>query len=106
MDIPLTNLRRIRVQSLIAEILQIVGKHMSDEDRRRNAMRDLTYELFEAMEKAGVQIVTDETRREAGLPPRGPEGWTYEELVALEAHWLEVLRAPMAPTIVQPGMLK
>ena len=95
MDIPFPNLRRIRAQSLVAQILQIVGKHMSDEDRRRKAMRDLTYELFEAMEKAGVQIVTDETRREAGLPPRGPEGWTIEELCALEERRLEALGAPI-----------
>ncbi len=92
--------RRLRAQSMTAAIMHIVGRYISDEDQRRNAMRDLSYELFDHMWKEGVEIVTDEDRRMAGLPPRGPDGWTLEELVILEQRRLEIMRAPMPPVVI------
>jgi hypothetical protein len=41
-----------------------------------------------------VEVVTDYTRQEAGLPPRDGKGWTMEELVALERKRLELMSAP------------
>lgn len=92
--------RRIRSQALLAEILHIVDKHLSDDDRRRNAMRELHYELFDKFMEKGVEIVTDEDRRAVGLPERGPDGWTMEELVVLEQKRIEAMRAPIS--VVMP----
>lgn len=91
--------RRKRAQALQAAILQIVGKHLSDEDYRRNAMRALSYELFDKLYQEGVEIITDADRAEAGLPPRGPEGWTMEELLVLEERRLESMRCPVIVTV-------
>lgn len=87
--------RRLRLQPLLHEILQIVEKHLSDEDMRRNAMREIHCDLFDKFHEQGVEIITDYTRQEAGLPPRGPDGWTTEELIALEQRRLELMRRPM-----------
>jgi hypothetical protein len=91
--------RRFRIQPLLHEILQIVGKHLSDEDMRRNAMRELHNELFDKFYEQGVEIVTDYTRAEMGLPARGKGGWTTEELIALEQRRLDLMRAPLTMTI-------
>lgn len=94
--------RRIRSQMLLSEILHIVGKYISDDDRRRNAERELAYELGDKLFERGVEIITDEDRRVAGLLPRGPEGWTMAELAALEAKRLELIYAPMPPMVFPP----
>ena len=67
----------------------------------RDLMRDLHYELLEAMERHGAEIVSDFDRQEFGLPPRGPDGWTMEEIVALEQRRMEMLTRPIPPMIIQ-----
>lgn len=94
--------RRLRIQPLLHQILQIVGKHLSDEDMRRNALRELHNELFDKLYEEGVEIVTDHTRAEIGLPPRGPEGWTAEELIALEQRRMELMTKPLQMVIPSP----
>lgn len=89
------DMRRLRIQPLLHEILQIVSKHLSDEDHRRNAMRDLHNELFDKLYEQGVEIMSDHTRAAAGLPPRGRDGWTQEELLALEQKRLEAITRPL-----------
>jgi len=87
--------RRLRIQPLLHEILNIVSKHLSDEDYRRDALREIHYELFDKLHEQGVEIVSDHTRAEVGLPPRGPDGWTNEELIALEQKRLEMITRPI-----------
>lgn len=90
--------RRLRAMALTAQIMQIVGKYVP-RDRERDCMRDLTYELQEAMEKHGAEIVSDFDRQQCGLSPRGPDGWTMEEIIALEKRHLELMFSPL-PTII------
>jgi hypothetical protein len=90
--------RRMRAMALTAQIMQIVGKYV-DRDRERDCMRDLSYELQEAMEKVGAEIVSDFDRKQYGLSPRGPDGWTMEEIIELEKRRLEMMYAPMQPMI-------
>jgi hypothetical protein len=90
--------RRMRAMALTAQIMQIVGKYV-DRDRERDCMRDLSYELQEAMEKVGAEIVSDFDRQQYGLSPRGPDGWTMEEIIELEKRRLEMMYAPMPPMI-------
>lgn len=47
----------------------------------------------------GIEILTDHDREQAGLPPRGPEGWTTDELIALEKMRLDVLMKPISMVI-------
>lgn len=78
-------------------IMQAIGKHIPDDgSSHKYAMHD----LIEALDKAGVDIITAENRVNAGLPPRGPKGWTDHELRILEAKRVEALLAPMPPMLV------
>jgi hypothetical protein len=97
--IPRIDKRRLRAQALVHRILQIVSKHLSDEDYRRNALREINYDLMELCMKEGVEIITDYTRTDMGLPQRGPDGWTMEEIIALEQRRLELMYAPLTMTI-------
>lgn len=92
--------RRLRSQSLLSHILHIVGMHLNGEDNRRNALRDIAYELDEKFRAEGVEIITDATRSEAGLPPRGPDGWTLEELQILERRRIEAMYSTVPPVII------
>lgn len=81
-------------------IMQAIGKHIPDDgSSRKYAM----YDLIEALDKAGVDIITAEHRTAAGLPPRGPKGWTDHELRILEAKRMELLLSPMPPLILSAG---
>ena len=88
------NIRALRAQSVVSGIMEIVGRHAPGADKY-----SIYRELVESFEKQGVEIVTDHTRQEAGLPPRGPLGWTAAELVALEQARLEALLRPLAVTV-------
>jgi hypothetical protein len=91
--------RRLRAMALTAQIMQIVGKYVP-RDRERDCMRDLSYELQEAMEKVGAEIVSDLDRQQYGLPPRGPDGWTMEEIIELEKRRLEIMFATKPPVVL------
>jgi predicted subunit of tRNA(5-methylaminomethyl-2-thiouridylate) methyltransferase len=93
--------RRMRIQPLLHQILHIVSNHLSDDDYRRNAIRELHNELFDKLHEEGVEIVTDHTRAAMGLPPRGPDGWTAEEIMALEKRRLELMLAPIPPIVLR-----
>jgi hypothetical protein len=94
------DLRRLRIQPLVHLIMHAVAKHIGEEGRRRNAMRAIYEEVFDLLHKEGVEILTDHMRAEMGLPPRGPDGWTIEEIVALERLRLELLTRPLPPVII------
>lgn len=92
--------RRMRAMALTSQIMHIIGKYVP-RDVERDAMRDLHYELQDALEKAGAEIISDYDRQQCGLSPRGPDGWTMEEIVALEKRRLELMYAPMPPVFIQ-----
>jgi len=91
--------RYLFASKFVGDILHIVGKHLSDEDRQNEAMREIARELGDHAYKNGVYILTDADRAEAGLPPRGLTGWTKAELWALENRRLEVMLNPTPPMI-------
>jgi hypothetical protein len=62
-------------------------------------MREINYDLMELCMKEGVEILTDYTRTEIGLPQRGPDGWTMEEIIALEKCRLDMMYAPLTMTV-------
>ncbi len=96
------DMRRLRSQVLMHHILHIVEKHLSDEDNRRNAMRDIAHDLDEKFRSEGIEIITDATRAEAGLPLRGKDGWTLPELQALEQRRLESMYGTAPPMFIVP----
>lgn len=87
------NMRRQRANAIVHLVLGIVREQRDrhGDDWERYAAR----ELFEQITTEGMEIVTDACRAAAGLSPRGPLGWTAEELAVLEATRLDALLRPI-----------
>lgn len=86
------DLRKVRADQAVTSILHYILDRYVPSACREDAHRDLYQKFMEA----GAEILTDAHRQEAGLPPRGPDGWTLEEIIALEKHRLEMLTKPLA----------
>ena len=91
------NLRQRRAYGLAHELMNRIMKaspylHYQADGREQCAIHDA---ITGFLAEVGAEIVTDHDRSEAGLPPRGPDGWTVEELIALERRRIEVLLAPI-----------
>lgn len=92
------DLRRQRATALTAAVLHELDRHTPDDVRE-----DVHNALMRVFTQEGVDILTDYTRAEVGLPPRGPDGWTVEEMVALERARLEVIARPLVmPRFLEP----
>lgn len=90
-EIMRNDLRRMRVQPLVYAILEAVRPYLADSRDERYVHDDLA----KLLQEAGAEIITDQMRADLNLPPRGPDGWTNEEIIALERRRLEVMMAPM-----------
>ena len=55
--------------------------------------------ILGALHNAGVDVISDDEREHYGLPPRGPEGWTKQELAALEMLTLQAILTPVPPVL-------
>lgn len=83
------NIRRIKSQQIAHFMMHELRDFIPDDCYQKAADR-----LYKLLHDAGAEIVTDQTRAEYGLPARGPDGWTMEELHALELRKLELLTKP------------
>ncbi len=90
------DLRRRRATALTAAVLGEMRRQGVDLHDDYRGIHDALMNVFT---QEGVEVVTDYTRAEAGLPPRGPDGWTLEEMAALERARLEAITAPIRFTV-------
>lgn len=91
------NLRHRRAMSLTSAVLKEIEPFLDYEYRRR----DIYDAIFHLFSQEGVDVLTDYDRQQHGLPPRGPDGWTVEEMMALEQRRLELLTNPPAPVFIR-----
>jgi hypothetical protein len=89
------DLRRRRAEVLCHGVMQAIDPYL-DRDASR---RDIYEALMKLFHQEGVEVLSDYDRQQYGLPPRGPDGWTVEEIVALEEKRLEMLRRPLTMTV-------
>lgn len=92
------DLRMRRAQSMLHAVLQRVEPYL-DPELGNSAPRDVYEALIKLFHDEGFDVITDAMRAEAGLPPRGPDGWTMEEMVAIEKHRLATMFAPIYGTL-------
>lgn len=85
--------RRLRAEVLVHDVLQKLRPYIAE-----GSEREVYYALLESFCQQGVEVLTDHVRHELGLRPRGPDGWTADEIMALEQHRLHRLLAPIAVT--------
>ncbi|MBA8904842.1 hypothetical protein [Aminobacter ciceronei] len=93
------NFRRRRADVLVAAIMDKVG-HLVDDKREFCGL------LRELLADAGIEVLSDFNRMELGLPPRGEDGWTAQEIVAMERLRLEIMLRPITMTIPSADLLK
>ena len=91
------NIRQRRATDLAHLVMRRLEPHLQ-EDR----YRDVIEALLDLFMQEGVEVVTDRDREHHGLPPRGPEGWTTSELVALEHARLALMMRPIVMPIIGP----
>ncbi len=89
--------RRHRARSITAMILQVLEKHLRH-DADLQAIHD---DLVKQLHDAGAEIVSDLDRAQHGLPPRGPDGWTGDELRELEQARLTAMLRPANPVFLK-----
>jgi hypothetical protein len=92
------NLRRRRADALVAAVMKEIRYHLVDRDAEAEVARALRHVFYQE----GIEILSDYTRAEIGLPPRGPDGWTLEEMHALERARLDAIMRPSQMVIPAP----
>jgi hypothetical protein len=89
-DIVAPDMRRRRASQITALVMNALHDHLA-----QNSLRDAHEALFKLFWESGFDAVTDEDRKNAGLPDRGDLGWTDRELHAMEAARLAMLLKPI-----------
>ncbi|TGP93814.1 MULTISPECIES: hypothetical protein [unclassified Mesorhizobium] len=62
-----------------------------------NCQHEAFDRMLNVFHQHGVEIITDRDRRDMGLPPRGPDGWTAEEIFVLEQLRLDAMMNVIVP---------
>lgn len=101
------NRRELRARSVVCEVMRIINPYLDELDARRDSdahedgvdtpprpHREVADALMKAMMAVDVEFITDYDRAQAGLPARGPDGWTLEEYVALEKARIDAILRP------------
>jgi hypothetical protein len=93
------DVRSRRAVALTTAVLERLGPRIdatNPDDLPHDITRLVHDAMFEVMSEQGVEVLTDYDRKQLGLPPRGPDGWTVEEIMALEQSRLELLTQPFS----------
>lgn len=94
-EMPRIDLRRARANSLASAIFLKMQPYLRTEGPdERHVLRDAFDELFKLLYEEGVEVFTDFDRAKLGLSPRGFDGWTAEEIIALERARIEAFQNP------------
>jgi hypothetical protein len=93
------NLREMRADRLTAAVMHAIHDHLC-EHCNLDVRRAVAHALFDLFHDNGYDVVSDEDRRAAGLPERGPKGWTPEELRILESKRILALLGPVKHVIL------
>lgn len=101
MKMPMMDRRRIRADQILAAVLHAIEPFVKDGE-----MNDAARSLTALLRTEGAEIVTDAMRADAGLPPRGPDGWTADELRAVEAHRLSLMLQPLQQARIDEALRK
>ena len=101
---PLSDMRMNRARQiafLVMGLLQPFFDEAAPYIETRKMRNDIFDKLLKELHDMGAYILTDEARAQCGLPGRNVEGWTAEELIALERKALEIMNRPIQ-AIVPP----
>lgn len=83
------NYRERKAERAAGYVMTLIGAHLTREDYKR-----FTRVLYDAFVTHGVEMISDYTRQELQMPPRGPDGWTREEIILYEGRLKGLLLEP------------
>ncbi len=89
--------RMLRAQVLTAQVMRLADPYLCTHEGGNH--RCFYDELMKLFWNGGFDILTDADRAEAGLPIRGRNGWTVDELRELERYRLEAMMRPLTVTV-------
>ncbi len=89
------DLRRRRAEVFVHHALQCIKPHLRDDAD----MQKIFYDIFDAAYEAGAEILFDAERARLGLSPRGPDGWTDDEIRAYDSRFLLEMLKPISVTL-------
>ena len=94
MQIRRQDLRARRAMSLASAVMDKISHLICDcgEEPLRRVAHDAILDIFF---QEGVEVLTDYDREQMGLQPRSPDGWTIDEIIALEKRRLEIMTRPL-----------
>lgn len=98
------NIRQARAQALAHAIfreIQAPLRELRDTGDDR-AIDDVMRCIERFLRDEGVEVLSDMDRQALDLPARGPDGWTPDEVIAMEARRLEILNKPLTMTVWPP----
>jgi hypothetical protein len=98
------NARYMRAQQMTAHVMHAIGKYITDEEN--DHYREAARALLDLFYDNGVDVITDQMRADAGLPPRGEKGWTEQELHVMEMRRIEAMLKPMQQVFVMVDGVK
>jgi hypothetical protein len=94
------DMRRMRAQQVLGYVMEALNPVFDRAEFDPHEIRRDTYDaLAKLFMQEGVELLTEYHRQEMGLPPRGPDGWTVEEIIALEQRHLDALLRPIFVTL-------
>lgn len=98
------NIRERRAMGLTSAVLNIVLPHLREAQGREAkwAARHIQEQLMDLFARDGIEILSDHDRQQYGLPPRGPDGWTVNEIIAMEKLKLEIMTKPITFELPSP----
>jgi hypothetical protein len=74
---------------LISMVMLTLGRRVPDLIRRE--LREIGEDLQKQFEEHGYEIMSDHQREQLKPPPRGPDGWTADEILAWEQYRLQMM---------------
>jgi hypothetical protein len=86
-----------KAMNLTAHVMHVLNKHLHYTQDKGAIAKDLN-DLFYT---AGVEVITEADRINAGLSPRNHEGLTLEEIAILDARYAKAMLEPMKPLIFE-----
>ncbi|TIL36189.1 hypothetical protein [Mesorhizobium sp.] len=87
-----SNHRMLRARALANEVWREINGFIADECKREVCDR-----LMAVFMREGVEVLTDHNRQDLGLPPRGPDGWTEQEIFVFEQLRLDAMMNVVVP---------
>lgn len=97
-------LRRKRAEAAAHAAYRAVERFLFiDRHEHRPDAREVINARIETYTASGIEVLTDFDREQIGLPQRGPDGWTVDEIIALEKMRLDAMNYTPRAIVLSSG---